>query len=382
MGVLDKLRRVLFDEDEVEVEVNNDELPTKPSKKPAKQHGFKDYHQEEEDTIKEVVLPKEDPVEEPVVEEVTKEIPPVRETFPVDNNYGETIDREDYGLRSHRYTEPVPEPVQEEFKPAPPQAPVQHKEEPSSLSPEEFNKKYRVEPLKPKNHEEKDYHSYLSDDKVKTGKKPFKVTPVISPVYGILDENFKPSEVVNKADFNPSQREGRKKKEEKKTTLKEDLVELNTTINEIINESVEEPKEEEKVPEVKETKPKKAEPKVEEKVVQEVEVVAPEVEIEIEEPTPEVVEEPVIDSEPEMDIEDAFEPTDELSTINEEEETPEEEDLPVEEAEPTISLDELIKANAETEEDEDEEEGLNNTIETDLYNLINSMYKDDDEEEE
>ncbi len=377
MGVLDKLRRVLFDEDEVEVEVTNDELPTKPKKQP-KKVGFKDYHQEEEtDTIKEVVVPKEEPIEEVPVEpaEDTKEMPPLRTTFP-DEDFEPRPPREEFGLRSHKYAEqPInqPEPVEREVRPKTPTPPIQHKEEPSSLSPEEFNRKYRVEPLKPKNHEEKDYHKYLGDDRAKGGKKPFKVTPVISPVYGILDENYIPAEVVNKADLNPSQREGRKKKEEKKTTLKEDLVELNTTINEMINDSIEEPIKEEQ-------------PIVEEEVVNEVVVETPPVEVEVETKTPVVEAEPVVEvveDEPEIDIEDAFEPTNEYSTIEEEQPTIEEDEEPApEEQEPTISLDELIKSNSMAEDEDEEEEGLNNTIETDLYNLINSMYKDDDEEEE
>ena len=62
MGLLGTLKKVLFDEDEVEITVNNDELPTKPNKKPEKVQGFKDYHEgEDEDTIKEVKVPKEEP---------------------------------------------------------------------------------------------------------------------------------------------------------------------------------------------------------------------------------------------------------------------------------------------------------------------------------
>ncbi len=371
MGLFDKLKKVLFDEDEVEVTVENDELPTKPSKKPDKNQGFKNYHQDEEDTIKEVVVPKE---EEPVVEEPVKPAfpeptpePPRRSVFPVDDF--DTVPQEEFGYRSHRYNEqPIAEPtpimerprIVEEEKP---------KEEPN-------RDRYRIEPVKPKVHETKDYHKYLQEDtSTKLSKKPFKVTPVISPVYGILDENYIPSEVVNKADFNPSGRDGnkKKKKDDKKTSLKEDLVELNSTINEMINET-----EEAKVVE-------------EEKVVAEVTVEEPTIEVPVvEETKEEVIETPVeevvpeVEEESEPDIEDAFEPTEEIHTIEaQEEETPEEEEEEPEATEPTISLDELIKNNSSNNEDESEEdENLNNTLETDLYNLINSMYKDDDDEEE
>ena len=47
---------------------------------------------------------------------------------------------------------------------------------------------------------------------------------------------------------------------------------------------------------------------------------------------------------------------------------------------PSISLDELLKNNNQEEESE-EDRKLDNTIETDLFNLINSMYQDDDDEE-
>lgn len=65
-------------------------------------------------------------------------------------------------------------------------------------------------------------------------------------------------------------------------------------------------------------------------------------------------------------IEDAFESTSEFDSINES-------DTEVEDITPTVDIDNLIK-------DEDDE-NLDDTIETNLFNLIDSMYKSDDTED-
>lgn len=74
--MFDKFKKILFDEEEVEVTINTNKLPDKQFKKTASSKGFKDYHQDEqieEDTIKEVIVPKDDEM----VKEETKPIPVV-----------------------------------------------------------------------------------------------------------------------------------------------------------------------------------------------------------------------------------------------------------------------------------------------------------------
>lgn len=382
MGVFDKVKKILFDEEEVIVTVPSDDLPEKPAKKTAASQGFKNYHENdepEEDTIKEVIVPKE---EEEEMHGITKQVPVINEQpsqrviFPVDDFDAPIV--EEPPRRTQRYEAPAAQPTrQAAYQP-------QQKEVQKPIMQQEPRKNYRVEPPKPKLYEEKDYKKYLNEDRNKGGKKPFKVTPVISPVYGILDKNYKPDEVVNKAETNPT-RERRRSfgpvnyndDVPTKNSLKADLVELNSTISEMINESVEMKQE------------VKTEPKVEKKK-------------EVIEFTPTKVITKSIEPEEiaqTIDIEDAFESTNEYETINtyNEEvivETPEptieydEPEVPAYEEpeedevdEPSISLDELIKRNNRSDvEESEEDENLDNTIETDLFNLINSMYSDDEEE--
>lgn len=423
--MFDKFKKILFDEEEVEVTINTNKLPDKQFKKTASSKGFKDYHQDEqieEDTIKEVIVPKDDEM----VKEETKPIPVVeperKSVFPVDDfdDYQVPVAREEYPQRTQRYA-PVTNTAPQ--RPQPTRTSgfgVAQKEvqKPVSALHQEPHKNYRVEPPKPKLFEEKDYKKYIADDKVKGGKKPFKVTPIISPVYGILDKNYRPSEVVNKAETNPS-REGRKpnakqpKVEAPKQSLKQDLVELNSTINEMINDKPAKPEKPaiEKIAERKKEKPK-------------YEIGSTEI------PRITKTKKSINDMElPQTkDIEDEFESTSELNKIREydkslaaempvhknaiEESVPEEfgtrdvsnynvEEVPshddvevvenkIDEADfietddydstPSISLDELLKNNNQEEESE-EDRKLDNTIETDLFNLINSMYQDDDDEE-
>lgn len=52
-----------------------------------------------------------------------------------------------------------------------------------------------------KKREIKDYRKMLSaDEEPSKEKKPFTNTPVISPVWGILDKNYKPEEIVDRTE--------------------------------------------------------------------------------------------------------------------------------------------------------------------------------------
>lgn len=385
MGLMDKVKKILFDEDVIEVPVDSDELPERTPKKvkrdePVEKKGVIEYHNDEEeieeDTIKEVIIPKEEPVEE-------------KKKF----NFPEDIDFEpELPSRSRNYDD-----IDLSFR--------EEKEVIKSEPKRDFN--IFDEPVRSQK-EVKDYRKMLSEDGSKNEKKPFKNTPVISPVWGILDKNYKPEEIVEKKEvlnkintgamprsygpvsYNDQPLPTAKKKPvvEESTSLKEDLVELNTTISELINDTVsprEIMKQVEYREEVEEEVPKHS---IEDYHAEENYAANDD---EIIQTTNyddfDTIEESVITSRYTEDteesqssieieeignnsIEDAFETTSEFNRINERDNIDDEE-------EPLIDLESLIN---KSEEIEDDDECLDNTIETDLFNLIDSMYKDDEEE--
>lgn len=372
MGLFDKIKGILFDEEEVDVPINSDELPEREPKKVEKQEvrGFKDYHSEEEveteeDTIKEVVIPKE--------EEEVEEVQPKR-TFnmPIDFEMEEEVP-----LRSR-----VKEEDTLEYK----------------IGVEPKRDVVKVIDTPRRNDEVKDYKKIISEKEETTFKKPFRVTPIISPVYGILDKNYTPDEVVERREsinrinnnvtrprtFGPVSYNDQplpKAKVVEPQSLKEELVELNTTISELIEEAV---KEEVQTPSVEITRTEVivSEPnRVIESVTEETvynpvveEVMIPEEEdIVIQTPNYDDIETSGIENEyiGNNSIEDAFESTSEFNRINET-------DLQEEKKEPPISIEEIINNPDSLDTDEDH---LDDTIETDLFNLIDSMYKHDEEED-
>lgn len=343
MGLMDKVKKILFDEDEVEIPVNSDELPERTPKKPAQKtivekKGFIDYHHDdeeivEEDTIKEVIVPKDD--------EDTKPIETKSFNFPMDIDFEPEVPLR---TRSH---EVIEEPIR-----------------PVAIEPRRDY--FKEEVVEKKVTEEKDYRKIISATEQTKEKKPFKVTPIISPVYGILDKNYKPEEVVNKSEepvrksvskeprlFGPVSYndqplpEPHKYEAKESTSLKEELVELNTTISELINDTVNPSEINANIPET----------------VEEIETPKVAFEEEPEEIMTSGIENEYIGN---NNIEDAFESTSEFDSINES-------DTEVEDITPTVDIDNLIK-------DEDDE-NLDDTIETNLFNLIDSMYKSDDTED-
>ena len=138
MGLLDKVKGILFDEEEIEL----------PEIKPEQKKEIKKERIVEEDSIKEIKMPKDDFSDREYKSETTF-------TFPID------------------FEDEEPTPVRE--KP-----------------------KSRVEEYRPINKPEKrDYSDFLSK---KDTKKQFKPTPIISPVYGVLDQNYKKEDVIVKKD--------------------------------------------------------------------------------------------------------------------------------------------------------------------------------------
>ena len=384
MGVFDKFKKILFDEEIEEVPAGEEELPERtPKKNFRSESGFVDHNgQKDEDVIKEVVYsPKGD---EP---EVTS-----RST-----RYGseEYEKKEDIPRQISRYEEPKAEVekeiehelekhhVIEEIKPEVVEPVVEHEHkydfgDDFDKPVEEVHKKevkddfvqtdkyglrrdYKAilrneSEVRHGELEHKDYAAIVRDKhEVAPGKKPFVVTPVISPVYGILDKNYTPDSVIERnkdtADLGSQKKRlyGKEEKVEPKVEIKAEKVEV------VVEEP---PKEEEYIESIKNIidedipKSKSVEDMVEDTA--EYEAVAPT--IEYEEPE---VETPV-----------------EEEQIYEEPEEVEDDDMEA----PSVSIDTLIDNPMEDEEEPPRQE-LDDTIETDLFNLIDSMYSKEDEGE-
>ncbi len=146
MGLLDKVKGILFDEEEIEIP---------EIKKETKRE--RQIETEEENPIREIKIPKEDFSDREYKSESTF-------TFPID------------------FEDEEPEPIKVEEKPKP-----------------------RYEEYKqPIRNEKRDYSDFLSK---KNEKKQFKPTPIISPVYGVLDQNYKKEDVIVKKDILRSPKE-------------------------------------------------------------------------------------------------------------------------------------------------------------------------------
>ena len=306
MGLMDKVKKILFDEDEIEVPVKSDELPKREVKKETypSRGSFINHHEEteEENPIKEVIVPKEKEEEKVSVKE--------RRTF----NF---VDDEDFD-----YT--------------PPKEPVKKVEEERITSRysmynayDEIKKKENNSSFHAGLQENKDYKKLINVEEKEKDKKPFKVTPVISPVYGYIDVDKK---------VEPPKREI---KEEEKTPIRNfGPVSYN----------------EERVS------------KIAEKHEEIENIVIPE-KIEVDDTFDDIktsgIENEYLGN---NNIEESFESTHELETINEVDNHLKDEDF--EYTPQTIT---------ESDEEKRENEKLEDTIETDLFNLIDSMYKDDEE---
>lgn len=283
MGVFSKLKDVLFDVEEEEIPViTRDEKPV--------------INKDEENPIKEVKMPKEDLIEEfePLKEkyEDIEEIPtPKREfNFPMDDFDDEMPTRSKRDFFDEEFTSrtSIREPRKEEA--------VKRKEE-----------------------YEYDYSRLDIKNTKKEEVKSFKPSPVISPVYGILDTNYTKDDVIVKNDGSkrknnksPNLDDVRKKaygKKEESKTLEEPL----KTLDEILIDN-----EEEIIP-----APKMKEPKI--------------------------IEDPILDDNTPIGVYD-----DELP------------DEPY----------------ADEEMEQTKEESQDDSLESDLFNLIDSMYEEKNEREE
>lgn len=158
MGVFDKIKNIFFEEEYVEVE--------EEEKKPKK---------EKVTVAKKIDLPeiKKEPKREKVVEQFEEEKPEEEVVEPkVENKFKFPMTFEEYDFKE----EVIQEPPQE----------VRHvKEEPKKEEPPKYIYENERVPLYEGREDKKE-------------KPVFKPTPIISPIYGILDKNYKKEEIVTK----------------------------------------------------------------------------------------------------------------------------------------------------------------------------------------
>lgn len=400
MSFVDKFKKILFDDVD-----DSEELPErapKAKKEPVKSdsRGFIEYHneEEEENPIREIKIPQEEKVPQKVEEQIDKF------NFPIDTEFD--VPETKIPTRQRNY-----EDMDINFLNDEPEEEIKLVKEVNSFT---------TTPKEParRDRDTKDYRKILEESsKEVKEKKPFTNTPVISPVWGILDKNYKPEEIVDRTDaltkvntgavprtYGPVSyndqplvqkkkpqklektdvvKEPQKKISEKKIAQTEELIELNTAITDLINEPIEEEKEE-----IIKTPLKKAKKEVRKTPIEEEndvpthsiddiddDIIQTDNYDEIESVDTNLKKSSIEDSENDNNnIEDAFESTSEFDSIRENdtvEESPDEDD------DEAVDMESIISRPDEDESEDDE--GLDNTIETDLFNLIDSMYKDEDE---
>jgi hypothetical protein len=195
MGLLDKIKNVFFEEEIVEVE----EKEVEPREKVtvAKKIETPEIRKKEEI--------KEEPSrmiieEEPVVEEKPK--------FPMsfddkDFEVEKTIELEE-PVRETRETRLERELLMKEREPE--TEPVVIEEPTIEIKEEKYEVKYEEKYVEPvKEVKEEPYHHALYEGKENKEQKGFTPSPIISPIYGILNKNYKKEEIVTKKEIRLSQ---------------------------------------------------------------------------------------------------------------------------------------------------------------------------------
>ena len=436
MGLFGKLKNILFeDDDEVEempvytkeeVEEVKEEVPAEPVKpvapvpmEPVQQSRLKNVKRdidmtfEEEDVLDEIpgafdnVLPQVK--EEPKKEEEVKPAVEEKSIFP---SFDEMEFERANPRINHEESKPQPKEVVRRID-----LPVLDNSNPVNVR--QANNNFSSTKV---SEEQRDPDRYkINTGTIVNGKKPFTPSPVISPVYGILDKNYTKDDIVDrkgglkreKTNKAPLKKE--RTIEDAENSLVEDVeISVESIRKKAYGDEIELPKvhnkhekikdvPEEKVVEevIEEIKPNKV-TKPSEEVYKEVEAQEePDLDVE------EVIEEEIIEETPSIEeqIEDEkFDVSDEVDSVIEEvvpeakDENQEKKKLKVmDDLEKTSTLKILddiekelnsikpISKEAEAEEDaivKEHEKSLDDTLENDLFNLIDSMYEEGDEEDD
>ena len=185
MGLLDKLKNVFFEEEYVEVDEPEREEP-KEKVTVAKKIETPEVRKKDDFDLREE--PVEKHVEEKKEEKIEKE--PERDFFPMnfdDKDFEVEKTMELYEPVSEKKPEVSEEPVVEEKE-------EYHYEEVSYQEPVRVSREEKTEP----------YHR-LYEGRDKEEKQGFTPSPIISPIYGILNKNYKKEEIVTKREVRLSQ---------------------------------------------------------------------------------------------------------------------------------------------------------------------------------
>lgn len=201
MGLFDKIKNALFEEEYVEVE----EKPKKPKKETPKSKEV------ERPIAKKVVLPEK---KEPRVEELEEdelldedfEIKP-NEVKPIEEKRSfKVMDDDDFKVddeRSYRSSEPkIVKVIEKDETPTREETSFyRNKKEKSVYGINDANKVNMPEYGSNKSSYDSVSSSYSGIYEKKEDRTHFKPSPIISPIYGILDKNYKKEDVVTKKEI-------------------------------------------------------------------------------------------------------------------------------------------------------------------------------------
>ena len=175
MGFMDKLKNIFFEEEE------DEEVVEEPKKE----------KQEKEVVIKKVEIPKRNRVEEyNVPEEEQEEIKPQKENVSKNTEIKKENKTQDLIFDDEDFILEQPKQVPKET---------------SYIKQETYKTRENKEVVKTESYYQKETPKYEYTKKEET-KKVFTPSPIISPIYGILDKNYKKEEVKEKKEIRLSTR--------------------------------------------------------------------------------------------------------------------------------------------------------------------------------
>lgn len=171
MGLFGKIKNIFYDEEIIEVP--SEDIKIKKEEKPR---------------IEEVHIPKKEETREAVKE--VKPVPPVyteREIFKTENSFKFPIidEYDEEPIRTRTRTNILD---------------IERKEERKEPEREVRRESRFTEPRFSENRtsEKPTYSTYNDRDRERTPEKVFKPSPIISPVYGVLDRNYKKEEIIER----------------------------------------------------------------------------------------------------------------------------------------------------------------------------------------
>ena len=198
MGLFDKLKNVFFEEEYVEVEEPEIEEP-KEKVAVAKKIETPEFNEREEVKEREkVVEPREERHEEKESLEFTKE-----------NDFKFPMNFDDKDFEVEKTMEIFEQPIKEDEEII--EDKKEEIDEDYSLPIIEETTKYSYEessysePYKTREEKNEAYHGLYEAHKEKEEKSSFTPSPIISPIYGILNKNYKKEEIVTKREVRLSQ---------------------------------------------------------------------------------------------------------------------------------------------------------------------------------